>query len=64
VGDFQHPVNSPELASSDYYLFLVLKQFLREKRFTNDEKLQESMKTFFWDKSTQSYATSMNKLIT
>lgn len=35
-----HPLNSPDLAPSDYHLFLNLKKYLRGKKMESDEKLK------------------------
>ena len=51
-----HPPYSSDLSPSDYFLFRVMKKFLRGKRFSSDEKsrrrsrsgLKSSQKIFFF----------------
>ena len=40
---FDHPPYSPDLAQSDFYLFLKTKEHLAGKRFTDDEDLQHAV---------------------
>ena len=42
-----HPPYSPDLAPSDYFLFRVMKEFLRSKRFSSDEEVKEPVTTWF-----------------
>ena len=37
-----HPLYSPDLAPSDYHLFLHVKKFLGDKRFDDDDDLKET----------------------
>ena len=46
-----HPAYSPDLAPSDYHLFLGLKTFLREKHFKTLENLQNSIDEYFGSKN-------------
>ena len=46
-----HPPYSPDLAPSDYFLFRVIKKFLRGKRFSGDEEVKESITTWFEEQS-------------
>jgi len=46
-----HPPCSPDLASSDYFLFRVTKKFLRGKRFSSDEEVKEVVTTWFEEQS-------------
>jgi len=41
-----HPPYSPDLAPSDYFLFRVMKKFLRGKRFSSDEVKEEDTTWF------------------
>jgi hypothetical protein len=41
---FQQPLNSPDLAPSDYFLFPKLKERLRGSHFSDDEEMMASMK--------------------
>ncbi|GBM56624.1 Histone-lysine N-methyltransferase SETMAR, partial [Araneus ventricosus] len=40
---FDHPPYSPDLATSDFHLFLKLKEILGGKRFGNDEELENAV---------------------
>ena len=42
-GTFDHPPYSPDLAPSDFFLFLKMKEHLAGKRFTDDEDLQHGV---------------------
>jgi transposase len=42
---FDHTPYSPDLASSDYYLFTYLKNWLRSRCFSTNEELMEGVKT-------------------
>ena len=46
-----HPPYSPDLAPSDYFLFRVMKKFLRGKRFSSDEEVKEAVTTWFEEQS-------------
>ena len=46
-----HPPYSPDLAPSDYFLFRVMKKFLRGKRFPSDEEVKEAVTTWFEEQS-------------
>ena len=46
-----HPPYSPDLAPSDYFLFRVMKKFLRGKRFSSDEEVKEVVTTWFEEQS-------------
>jgi histone-lysine N-methyltransferase SETMAR len=41
-----HPPYSPNLAPSGFHLFLHLKKYLAEKKFDNDDKVQEEVMTW------------------
>jgi hypothetical protein len=43
---FDHPLYSPDLAPSDFHLFLHLKSFLGGRRF-HDDKVKEAVTTWF-----------------
>jgi len=40
-------LNQTDLGPSDYFLFRVMKKFLRGKRFSSDEKFKEAVTTWF-----------------
>ena len=42
-----HPPYSPDLASSDYYLFPNLKQWLQGKRFISNEEVIAETEAYF-----------------
>ena len=46
-----HPPHSPDLAPSDYFLFRVVKKFLRGKQFSSEEEVKEAVKTWFEEQS-------------
>jgi len=46
-----HPPYSPDLAPSDYFLFRVMKKFLRGKRFSSDEDVKKADTTWFQEQS-------------
>jgi len=46
-----HPPYIQDLAPSDYFLFRVMKTFLRCKRFSSDEEVNEAVTTWFEEQS-------------
>ena len=42
-----HPPYSPDLASSDFHLFLHLKKLLAGRKFDDDDEVQEEVMTWF-----------------
>ena len=59
---FPHPSYSPDLASSDYWLFADLKKMLQEKRFgSNDEVIAET-EAYFESKDELFYKKGIEKL--
>ena len=46
-----HPAYRPDLARSDYRLFLGLKTFLREKNLKNPEELRKGVDEYFSSKN-------------
>jgi histone-lysine N-methyltransferase SETMAR len=44
---FNHPPYSPDLAPSDFHVFVHLKTFLSGSRFHNDNKVKEAVNTWF-----------------
>ena len=57
-----HPSHSPALAPSDYYLFLSLQNFLRGKKFKNEEDIKQAMVDFFASKDETFFKNGMYKL--
>ena len=45
-----HPPYSPDLATSDYYLFRSLQNFLDGKTFTSNEEVKNHLNQFFASK--------------
>ena len=45
------PTLQSRLAPSDYFLFRVMKTFLRGKRFSSDEEVKEAVMTWFEEQS-------------
>jgi hypothetical protein len=44
---FDHPSYSPDLAPSDFHVFLHLKNFLGGLRFRDDNEVYEAVNTWF-----------------
>ena len=44
---FDHPPYSPDLAPSDYHLFMHLKKWLASQRFETDDELQTGVNEWF-----------------
>jgi len=59
---FDHPPNSPDLAPSDFHLFLCLKSFLAGWRFHNDE-VKEAVTTCFALQAALFYDEGIQKLV-
>lgn len=59
-----HPPYSPDLAPSDYFLFRVMKKFLRGKRFSSDEEVKEAVTTWFEEQSKDFFFRGVNVVAT
>jgi hypothetical protein len=46
-----HSPYGPDLAPSDYFLFRVMKKFLRDKQFSSDEEVKEAVTIWFEEQS-------------
>jgi histone-lysine N-methyltransferase SETMAR len=57
-----HPPYSPDLALSDYFLFRVMKKFLRVKRFSSDEEVKEAVTTWFEGQSKDFFSRGIKSL--
>ena len=57
-----HPPYSPDLAPTDYHLFLSLSNSLREKNFNNEESLKEYLDIFFKSKPREFYSSGIRSL--
>ncbi|KAJ4450280.1 hypothetical protein ANN_01700 [Periplaneta americana] len=61
---FVHPPYSPDLAPSDFHVFLHLKKFLSSgERFGNDEELKTSVTRWFHSQAAEFYDRGIQKLI-
>ncbi|UYV65437.1 hypothetical protein LAZ67_3004385 [Cordylochernes scorpioides] len=58
----EHPAYSPDLASSDYFLFGLLKKELKGKRFDSDEDVQKVVQDFFHPLPKSAYKEGIYKL--
>jgi [histone H3]-lysine36 N-dimethyltransferase SETMAR len=57
-----HPPYSPDLAPSDYHLFLSLSNDLRDRKFINEVELKSYLQRFFDSKSPEFYAKGIHEL--
>jgi len=57
-----HPQYSPDLAPSDYHLFLHLKKFLGGKRF-DDNELKDGVQKWLTSQAAASYEEGIQKLV-
>jgi len=57
-----HPTYSPDLAPSDYFLFRVMKKFLRGKRFSSDKEVKEAVMTWFEEQSKDFFSRVIKSL--
>ena len=57
-----HPSNSPDLASSNYYLFRSLQNSLNGKTFNDDEAVKSHLVQSFADKDQKFYDRGIMKL--
>nr|ABQ88321.1 transposase [synthetic construct] len=58
-----HPPYSPDLSPTDYHFFKHLDNFLQGKRFHNQQDAENAFQEFVESRSTDFYATGINKLI-
>lgn len=58
-----HPPHSPDLAPSDFHLFLHLKQYLAGKKFDDDDEVKEEVMTWFKGLGADFYDTGIQKLV-
>jgi len=57
-----HPPYSPDLAPSDYFLFRVMKKFLRGEPFSSDEEVKEAVTTWFEEQSKDFFSRGIKSL--
>ena len=60
---FDHPPYSPDLAPSDFYLFLKMKEHCVGKRFTDDEDLQHAVVDWLNSQAAVWYEEGIIKLV-
>ncbi|GBL80255.1 hypothetical protein AVEN_92191-1 [Araneus ventricosus] len=53
----------PDLSPSDFHLFLKLKEFLGDKRFESDEKLENAVTTWLDEMAADEYDMGILKLV-
>ena len=58
-----HPPHSPNLASSDYWLFSDLKKILQGKRFGSNEEVIAETEAYFESKDESFYKKDIEKLV-
>lgn len=58
-----HPPYSPDLAPSDYHLFLSMQNFFNGKKFQNFEGVQKGLTDFLASKDTNFYTSGINNLV-
>ena len=60
---FDHSPYSPDLAPSDFHLFLHLKSFLAGRRFHDDSEVKEAITTCFASQAASLYDEGIQKLV-
>ncbi|GFU99501.1 histone-lysine N-methyltransferase SETMAR [Trichonephila clavipes] len=60
---FDHPPYCPDLAPSDFHLFLHLKSFLAGKHFNNDKELKENVSNWLKTQAATFYEEGIEKLV-
>ena len=58
-----HPPYSPDLAPSDYHLFLHLKKFLGGKQFDDDDDLKDAVQKWLTSQAAAFYEEGIQKLV-
>ena len=58
-----HPPYSPDLAPSDFHLFLHLKEHLAGKKFDDDDEVQEEVMKLFKGQAADFYDSVIQKLV-
>ena len=58
-----HPPYGPDLAPSDFHLFLHLKKHLAGKKFDDDGEMQEEAMTWFKGQAADFYDSGIQKLV-
>lgn len=60
---FNHPPYSPDLAPSDYHLFMHMKKWLGSQRFDDDEELKDAVTGWLKAQAGDFYAEGISKLV-
>ncbi|GBN69554.1 Histone-lysine N-methyltransferase SETMAR [Araneus ventricosus] len=60
---FDHPPYSPDLAPSDFHLFLKLKECLGRKQFGSDVELENAVTTWLNELAAEEYDMGILKLV-
>jgi len=58
-----HPPYSPDLAPSDFHLFLHTKKFLGGKRFDDDDDLKDAVQKWLTSQAAAFYEKGIQKLV-
>jgi len=58
-----HPPYSPDLAPSDFHLFLHLKKHLAGKKFDDDDEVHKEVMTWFKGQAADFYDSGIQKLV-
>ena len=61
--EIEHPLYSPDLAPSDYYLFSKLKKDLRGRKFDDDEEVKSAVMEHFADKDPEDFLKGIEMLV-
>jgi histone-lysine N-methyltransferase SETMAR len=59
----QPPPYSPDLAPSDFHLFLHLQKFLAGQRFNNDEDIKKAVQKWLSSQAAPFYDEGIQKLV-
>jgi GMP synthase-like glutamine amidotransferase len=59
-----HPPYSPDLAPSDYHLFLHMKRFLAGKQFHSDAEVKTTVNNWLQQQAVDFFDTGIQKLVT
>ena len=60
---FDHPPYSPDLAPSDYHLFMHLTKWLASQSFEDDDRLKTGVTTWFKSLAADFFDTGIRKLV-
>jgi histone-lysine N-methyltransferase SETMAR len=58
-----HPAHSPDLAPSDFHLFLHLKKHLAGQKFYEDERVKNKVTTWLRAQAVEFYDIEIQKLV-